>query len=85
MIAARFRILAAAGAGLTFLSSSAVAHPGHGAPGVVHAHEGGQIVANLLWVGGIVLAVAVVGGFVLARRGFFKRDQKTSPIRIDRD
>lgn len=84
MIVARFRTLAAATAVLAILATSAVAHPGHGAAGVVHPHEGGQIATNLLWVGGIVLAVAVVVGFVLARRGFFKRDQKTAPVRIDR-
>lgn len=85
MIAARFRTLSAAAAALTVLASSAAAHPGHGAAGVVHAHEGGQIMTNLLWVGGLVLVVTVAGGLVLARRGFFKRDQKTAPVRIHRD
>ena len=85
MTVARFRTLAAAAAALTTLATSAVAHPGHGAAGIVHAHEGGQILTNLLWVGGIVLVVAVGGGLVLAKRGFFKRDQKTAPVRIHRD
>ncbi len=85
MIVARFRTLAAAAVGFTFLASSAVAHPGHGAAGIVHAHEDGQIVSNLLWAGGMALAVTVLGGVVLAMRGFFNRGEKRVPVRINRD
>lgn len=85
MNVARFRSMAAAAAALTISAFSGLAHPGHGAQTVVHNHEGGQIVTNLLWVAGIAAVVALATGAFLAKRGFFKRSEKPAPVRIRRD